>query len=106
MKSITENSEELSEINKKIIAEGEALPLVTLKDGTAVQTGTVATMLHNINLYNLGERGSVEEELTKSVPTLFKVGLFDLFPIEEWIIGDNPGRRFVGLKALQLSKTK
>ncbi|RWX01008.1 DUF7709 family protein [Flavobacterium cerinum] len=89
----------LSDINKKIIAEGEQLPLVQLKDGAFVQTGTVATMLHNIKLYNSGERGTIEQELITSIPTLIKVGLFDLFNTEEWIKGDNPGRKFIGTKA-------
>lgn len=87
---------DLASINKKILADGETLPEITLKDGSKAQTGTVATMLHNVALYNAGERGTVEEELKTAIPTLFKVGLFDLFPPEEWIAGDNPGRRFVG----------
>lgn len=95
----TKDTPLLSEINKKIIAEGEQLPLVQLKDGAFVQTGTVATMLHNIKLYNSGERGLVEQELLASIPTLIKVGLFDLFDTEEWIKGDNVGRKFVGTKA-------
>lgn len=95
----TKDTPLLSEINKKIIAEGEQLPLVQLKDGAFVQTGTVATMLHNIKLYNSGERATVEQELLASIPTLIKVGLFDLFDTEEWIRGDNPGRKFVGTKA-------
>ena len=49
----------------------DALPAVTLKDGSRVQTGTVATMLYNIALYNAGERGAVEEELKMAIPTLF-----------------------------------
>src|SRR5690349_1253982 len=91
---------ELKNINQKILAEGESLPAVTLKDGSRVQTGTVATMLHNIKLYDDGVRGAVEHELELSIPTLFKVGLFDLFGPEEWMNGSSPGRRFVGEKAL------
>lgn len=91
---------DLAAINHKIVAEGEVLPAVTLKDGSRVQTGTVATLLHNITLYNAGERGRVETELAAAIPTLFKVGLFDLFPPAEWIAGDNPGRRHVGELAL------
>ncbi|WP_151812239.1 DUF7709 family protein [Acinetobacter bereziniae] len=99
--SSIQNSNQLSSINQKIIQEGEVLPAVTLKDGTKVQTGTVATMLHNIDLYNLGLRGEVEQELILAIPTLIKVGLFDLFSPDEWISGDNLGRRFVGEKAKQ-----
>ena len=96
------NTAVLSQINKKVLAEGESLPAVTMKDGTRVQTGTVATMLFNIGLYNAGERGQIEEELLLSVPTLIKVGLFELFDPEEWIRGENPGRRLVGLEAKRL----
>jgi len=91
-----ENTDRLGSINRKIVADGENLPAVTLKDGSRVQTGTVATMLHNIALYNAGERGEIERELESSVPTLVKVGLFELFAAEEWIKGSNAGRAFVG----------
>ena len=86
-------------LTKKIIQAGEVLPVVKLKDGSAVQTGTVATMLHNINLYNSGVRGEIEQELILAIPTLVKVGLFDLFNPDEWILGNNAGRKFVGEKA-------
>ncbi len=52
-----------------------------------------------VNLYNAGVRGEVETELECAIPTLVKVGLFDLFSVEEWINGNNLGRRFVGEKA-------
>ena len=90
---------ELSRVNQKITDGAAALPAVTLKDGSRVQTGTVATMLYNIALYNAGQRGAVEQELELAIPTLFKVGLFELFAPQEWIDGDNPGRAFVGLCA-------
>jgi hypothetical protein len=92
---------ELAAINQKILAAGESLPLVQLKDGSKVQTGTVATMLRNIELYNAGERGEIEKELEAAIPTVAKVGLFDLFPPEEWIAGNNQGRRLVGTLAAQ-----
>lgn len=95
------NTDALAQINQKILAPGESLPSVTLKDGSRVQTGTVAAMLHNISLYNRGARGAVEEELRLSIPTLFKVGLFDLFSPNEWVQGNNPGRKFVGEEALR-----
>jgi hypothetical protein len=94
-----ENTTELQSVNQKILADGQSLPKVQLKDGSQVQTGTVATMLYNVALYNAGERGEVERELELSVPTLVKVGLFDLFIPSEWIAGTNSGRRFVGQKA-------
>lgn len=89
----------LAAINQKILADGESLPLVQLKDGSKVQTGTVATMLRNIELYNAGERGDIEQQLEAAIPTVAKVGLFALFPPEEWIAGDNQGRRLVGTLA-------
>ncbi|MGP5417530.1 DUF7709 family protein [Psychrobacter faecalis] len=97
--SIVEGTEQLANINQKVIDKGQTLPSVKLKDGSTVQTGTVATMLHNIQLYNSGEHEQVENELILAIPTLFKVGLFDLFSIDEWINGTNPGRRFVGEQA-------
>lgn len=101
MSTTVENSEALASINKKILAEGESAPMIKLKDGSHAQTGTVATMLYNVSLYNAGERGKVEEELRLAIPTLYKVGLFDLFSPEEWVKGDNPGRRFVGEEAIR-----
>jgi hypothetical protein len=92
---------QLEKINQKIIAEGQRFPAVILKDGTAVQTGTVATVLHNIKLYNAGERGEIEKEFELAIPTLFKVGLFDLFTPDEWLAEGNPGRECVGRKAKQ-----
>ena len=99
---MADSNAQLASINQKILAVGETLPAVKLADGTAVQTGTVATMLHNVGRYNAGERGEVERELALSVPTLIKVGLFELFSPEEWMAGDNPGRHFVGSRAKEL----
>jgi hypothetical protein len=101
-----ENTDQLGVINQKILAPQATLPVVELKDGSRVQTGTVATMLHNINLYNKGARGDVERELELSIPTLFKIGLFDLFSPSDWVIGDNEGRRFIGEKAFEYIKKR
>lgn len=99
--SSPENTDRLGAINHKIVADGESLPVVRLQDGSAVQTGTVAAMLHNVERYNRGERGQIEDELRLAVPTLVKVGLFALFPPQDWIAADNPGRSFVGRAAAQ-----
>jgi hypothetical protein len=99
-----DNTEQLGLINQKIVATGESLPAVRLKDGSVVQTGTVATMLHNVALYDAGSRGEVERELEMSVPTLIKVGLFKLFSPQEWMSGASPGRRFVGKIAQEYLK--
>ena len=65
-----------------------------------VPTGTVATLLHNIRLYNQGvdnaEKTQLEREMKTAIPLLKKVGLFDLFTPGEWMQGKSPGRRFVG----------
>ncbi|MEZ5607320.1 MAG: hypothetical protein R3E52_09350 [Burkholderiaceae bacterium] len=100
--SPSDQTKQLAGINAKILAAGESLPAVQLKDGTKVQTGTVAAMLHNVALFNAGERGQVERELELAVPTLIKVGLFALFSPEEWIAGNNPGRAFVGTVAKRM----
>lgn len=94
--STPKHTEALASVNAKLVAQGESLPAVKLKDGTTVQTGTVATMLHNIALYNAGQRGQIEDELKLAIPTLVKVGLFELFPVEDWISGNNAGRSYVG----------
>lgn len=94
-----ENTDKLGTINRKVIADGEAFPAVKLKDGSRVRTGTVAAMLQNVALYDAGERGEIERELESAIPTLVKVGLFDLFSPGEWISGSSPGRRFVGERA-------
>ena len=94
----------LRQVNQKIAEDGQTLPAVTLKDGTRVQTGTVATVLCNIGLYNQGERGAVERELEMAIPTLFKVGLFDLFPPAQWASPDNPGRSLVGQLAADYAR--
>jgi len=99
---MSDTTSRLAQVNQQILATGEQLPAVKLKDGTTVQTGTVATMLHNVFRYNSGERGDVENELELSVPTLIKVGLFELFPVEDWIAGSNSGRKFVGLIAKKI----
>jgi hypothetical protein len=101
-----EFSLQLGDVNSKLIAEGEKLPLVRLKDGTRIQTGTVATMLHNIREYDKGSRGTIETELEMAIPTLFTLGMFDLFTPEEWLRGTSPGRRFVGEKAIVYRDTQ
>jgi hypothetical protein len=88
-------------VNQQVLAAGEVLPAVTLANGNVMQTGTVAAMLLNIERYNRGERGDVEQQLALAVPTLVKIGLFDLFSPAEWTRTDNAGRRLVGLFAEQ-----
>lgn len=97
-------NESLATINQKILAEGEVLPEVSLRDGTKVQTGTFATLLHNIELYNQGQRGAIENEMRLAVETLARIGLFNLFTPDEWMNTNNEGRHFVGELAKALSQ--
>ncbi|PWY90198.1 hypothetical protein BO70DRAFT_426573 [Aspergillus heteromorphus CBS 117.55] len=82
---------------------GTNMPEVTLPDGSKVQTGTVGTLLINIRAYNrayaVGDHAQMETlqaGLKAAVPLLQRVGMFDLFRPEEWIAGENEGRRLVG----------
>lgn len=88
--------EDLAEVNQKILADGESLPCVTLRNGTKVQTGTFATLLHNIASYNQGERGAIEKQMLLAIRALAPLGLFDLFSPQEWMNPNNPGRKRVG----------
>jgi hypothetical protein len=90
------------------VAEGGSLPAIHLKDGSTVQTGTVAAMLKNIERFNNGENKEGDEarcELERCVPVLIRVGLFQLFAPDEWINSNgqenNLGRHFVGRLAKQ-----
>lgn len=57
----------------------------------------------NIRTYNAAHAAgdtakteALETSFKTALPLLDKVGLFDLFKPEEWIQGDNEGRRAVG----------
>jgi len=75
----------LAATNQRIVTPGWIQPVVRLKDGSVVQTGTVAAMLHNVARSHAGERLAVEAELEIAIPAVITVGLFDLFPVDEWI---------------------
>jgi hypothetical protein len=68
----------------------------------------VRALLINIKAYNEAHgRGDVDkmaklrEAMRSSLPLLKKVGMFDLFTPDEWINGDNEGRKLVGKLALE-----
>ncbi|EHA23126.1 hypothetical protein CBS63078_4679 [Aspergillus niger] len=91
---------------------GTAMPEVTLPDGSKVQTGTVGALLVNIRAYNdahaAGDKVKMDTlrmALRAAIPLLTKVGMFDLFPPEEWIQGDNEGRKLVGQMYLELMES-
>ncbi|KAI8592663.1 hypothetical protein HDU89_008396 [Geranomyces variabilis] len=103
---------DLAAINQKILGADQSFITVTLADGSRVQTGTVATLLHNARLYDAlpadakEERQKLEEEMRAAVPTVEKVGLFDLFTPEEWMAGSSAARRFVGAAAKKLRESR
>ncbi|KAI0171569.1 hypothetical protein BJ166DRAFT_519064 [Pestalotiopsis sp. NC0098] len=89
---------------------GAKMPEITLPDGSVVQTGTVGALLINIKAYNEAhasgdedKKAKLKEAMSATLPMLKKVGFFDLFTPEEWIQGDNEGRRVVGQLALESS---
>ena len=90
----------LEDINQKILPSGQTFQPVTLPDGTKLPTGTVATLLHNIRLYDQSvdnaEKTQLEGEMKMAIPLLKKLGFFDLFTPDEWMPGKSPGRGFVG----------
>ncbi|KAJ4288186.1 hypothetical protein N0V90_012203 [Kalmusia sp. IMI 367209] len=81
------------------------MPVVTLPDGSKVQTGTVGALLVNIREYDqlvsgavvdVGRKQELEEKMAASMPVLKKAGLFGLFTPDEWINGSSAGRKFMG----------
>ncbi|KAI0477999.1 hypothetical protein F4859DRAFT_513580 [Xylaria cf. heliscus] len=91
----------LSDLNSATL--GAKFPEITLPDGSKVQTGTVGALLVNIRAYNAAHAAGntdkaqvLEASFKAALPLLDKVGLFDLFTPEEWIRGDNEGRKAVG----------
>ncbi|KAI1482319.1 hypothetical protein K445DRAFT_18309 [Daldinia sp. EC12] len=82
---------------------GAEMPQITLPDGSKVQTGTMGALLINIRAYNealrIGDKdkqAQLEDSMRATLPLLDKVGMFELFPPEDWISGNNEGRKVVG----------
>ena len=92
---------DLKSINSKGTIENGGLLAVQASECNTMKGGTAANMLYNIKRYNAGEREAAEQELAIVIPALVQSGIFDLFPAEEWIEGNNAGRRLVGERALQ-----
>ena len=112
-------------INNRLLPPGQAFQVVTLSSGERVPTGTVAAFLFNLkaydDIYELQAGGSsgssdlqeaqdslelqakkkdIEDDIRMSLPMLRKLGLFELFGVEEWGAGGaKPGRRFVAEEA-------
>ncbi|KAI8946809.1 hypothetical protein F4801DRAFT_39114 [Xylaria longipes] len=97
----SQHSTPLADLNSTTL--GAKFPEITLPDGTVVQTGTVGALLVNIRAYNTAHAAgdtaktqALEDSFKATLPLLDKVGLFDLFTPEDWIRGDNEGRKAVG----------
>jgi len=95
---------DLAKTNQKLVGPDSSFPIVTLASGQSVPTGTVATLLYNIRLYDRmsvdeesqGEREQLAKEIRAAVPVLGKIGFFDLFSADEWVVGKSAGRTLVG----------
>ncbi|KAJ8129251.1 hypothetical protein O1611_g4382 [Lasiodiplodia mahajangana] len=97
----SQNGSSLSDVNSAAL--GAKFPEITLPDGTKVQTGTVGALLINIRTYNAAHAAgdtaktqALESSFKAALPLLDRVGLFDLFTPDEWIQGNNEGRKAVG----------
>lgn len=94
------SNESLQETNNKTLGTtAGTFPIVTLPDGRKVPTGTVGALLVNIRAYDEGNderRTEVKPAIQSAIPTLIKVGLFDLFTPDEWTSESSPGRSLVG----------
>ena len=93
----------LQEMNQKIVPPGQTFQPVTLPNDTKIRTGTVATLLHNIRVYDQSsdeaEETKLEREMKAAILLLKRLGMFDLFTLEEWQHGNSAGKRFVGEQA-------
>ncbi|KAI0111734.1 hypothetical protein F4814DRAFT_450409 [Daldinia grandis] len=75
---------------------GAEMPQITLPDRI------YSALLINIRAYNeahkvdKNKKTQLQESMRATLPLLEKVGMFDLFTAEEWISGNNEGRKVVG----------
>jgi hypothetical protein len=94
------SNESLQDTNNKTLGTtAGTFPIVTLPDGRRVPTGTVGALLVNIKAYDEGNeerRAELKPAIESAIPTLVKVGMFDLFAPDEWKSESSPGRTLVG----------
>jgi hypothetical protein len=94
------STESLQETNNKTLGTSAGtFPIITLPDGRKVPTGTVGALLVNIKAYDEGNeerRAELEPAIQAAIPTLVKVGMFDIFTPKEWTSESSPGRSLVG----------
>ncbi|KAI1093111.1 hypothetical protein F5B19DRAFT_174507 [Rostrohypoxylon terebratum] len=101
MTNNTDSCDKLAALNSATL--GVEFPQIALPNGSKVQTGTVGALLINIRTYNEAHKAGdkeklalLEEPMRAVLPLLDKVGMFGLFTPEEWVQGDNEGRKIVG----------
>lgn len=106
MANSSSSADDLQAINNKTLGtDAKSFPVVTLPNGDKVPTGTVGALLVNLRAYDAGDdeqRKSLEPAIRAALPVLKNVGMFGLFPPEEWIRGGSPGRALVGRLALEM----
>ena len=94
------SNESLQETNNKTLGTtAGAFPIVTLPDGRKLPTGTVGALLVNIKSYDEAteeQRAELEPAIQSAIPTLVKIGMFNLFTPQEWASQRSPGRNLVG----------
>ncbi|KAJ5813980.1 uncharacterized protein N7503_000730 [Penicillium pulvis] len=94
------STDALQETNNKTLGTAAGtFPVITLPDGRKVPTGTVGALLVNIKAYDEGDetiKAELEPAIQSAIPTLHKVGMFDLFAPEEWTSSRSLGRSLVG----------
>jgi len=94
------STESLQETNNKTLGTAAGtFPVITLPDGRKVPTGTVGALMVNVKAYDAADdtsRIELESAIRSAIPTLHKVGMFDLFAPEEWISNRSLGRSLVG----------
>ena len=95
------SAQRLVSYSQQTAACADDLASAGVADSCVSQGNPVAALLRNIERFNQGERGLVEQQLAEAVPLLVQTGLFELFSPTEWVRGDNAGRRLVGLFAQQ-----
>lgn len=47
-------------------------------------------------------KSDLEKMMEIPLPTLAKVGMLDLFPVDEWMAARSEGRKYVGRKAKEM----
>lgn len=94
------STQSLQDINNQTMGVlAKSFPIVTLPNGDKLPTGTIGALIVNIKAYDAGDehqRTALEPAIKAAIPVLRKVGMFDIFPEDDWIKGKSAGRALVG----------